>query len=154
SYWQMVALDQFDGNTWQETDDPGVQVQDDAIQTTGIPGDTVTQTFTMKADLGYSWLVAGGIPTQISMNHTVTWHPASSSLTMNGWPNTGESYTVTSTYVDPRKHQLNSVGLEPVDKSIYTKLPTDPGMTVPSIVHATAVEWTRNADTPYEQVMA
>ncbi len=153
SYWQMVALDQFDGNTWQQTDDPGVQVQNDAIQAPAIAGDTVTQTFTMESDLGYSWLVAGGIPTQIAMNHTVTWHAASSSLTMDGWPNKGESYTVTSTYVDPRKHQLNSVGVAPVG-SFNTKLPTDPGTTVPSIVAQTAQLWTANADTPYEKVMA
>ena len=153
SYWQMVALDQFDGNTWQQTDDPGVQVQDDAIQPPVVAGDTVTQTFTMENDLAYSWLVSGGIPTQISINHTVTWHAASSSLTMDGWPNTGESYTVTSTYVDPRKHQLNSVGVAPVG-SYYTKLPTDPGTTVPSIVAQTAQLWTANADTPYEKVMA
>jgi len=154
SYWQMVALDQFDGNTWQETADPGVQVENDAIQPSTITGDTVTQTFTMENDLGYSWLVAGGIPTQISMNDTVTWHPASSSLTMDGWPNKGESYTVTSTYVDPTKHQLRANGIAPVDRDVYTKLPSDPGTTVPSIVRDTALAWTTNADNPYDKVMA
>jgi len=154
SYWQMVALDNFDGNTWEQRDDPGVQVQDDAIQTTGVPGDTVTQTFTMQNDLGYSWLVAGGIPTQISMNDTVTWHPESSSLTMDGWPNKGESYTVTSVYAHPTKHQLRSNGVEPVDKGVYLELPKDPGTTVPSIVYDTALAWTQNADTQYDKVMA
>jgi hypothetical protein len=154
SYWQMVALDQFDGNTWQQTDDPGVQVENDAIQPATIAGGTVTQTFTMENDLGYSWLVAGGIPTQISMNDTVTWHPQSSSLTMEGWPNKGQSYTVTSTYVDPTKRQLRANGIAPVDKPFYTKLPSDPGTTVPSIVRDTAVEWTKDLDNPYDQVMA
>ncbi|HEX3299284.1 MAG TPA: DUF3488 and transglutaminase-like domain-containing protein [Actinomycetota bacterium] len=150
SYWQMVALDQFDGNTWQQRDDPGVQVQNDAIQSPAISGETVQQTFTMLNDLGYSWLVAGGDPASISMNDTVTWHPLSSSLTMDGWPDKGESYAVTSTYADPTPEQLRINGVEPVDR-LYTALP--PG-TIPASVTQMAEKWTRNAQNPYDRVMA
>jgi hypothetical protein len=153
SYWRMVALDQFDGNTWEQRDDPGAVVQNDTIQNPPVAGDTVTQTFTMEKDLGYSWLVAGGIPTSISMNHTVTWHPLSSSLTMDGWPNTGESYTVTSTYANPTPEQLRVAGTEAVDP-LYTEFQLQPGTTVPATIAETATRWTQNAPTDYDKVMA
>jgi transglutaminase TgpA-like protein/transglutaminase superfamily protein/uncharacterized protein DUF4129 len=149
SYWQMASLDTFDGNTWQPRPDTGAVVQDGNIQVSSIDGESVTQTFTILGDLGYSWLVAGGMPTSISMNDTVTWHPASSSLTMDGWPNKGESYTVTSTYADPTPQQLRDADLESVDP-LYKQL----GAPIPSVVLETAQKWTRNAETPYDQVMA
>lgn len=152
SYWRMVALDTFDGNTWQPRADTGAEVQNGTIQVSSISGPSVTQTFTMLDDLGYSWLVAGGEPTSISMNDTVWWHPQSSSLTMDGWPNKGESYTVTSTYADPTPKQLRDANIEPVDP-LYKQLQTDEP--IPSVVLATAQRWTRNAgDNPYDQVMA
>jgi transglutaminase-like putative cysteine protease len=151
SYWQMVSLDTFDGNTWQPRADTGAEVQNGTIQVSSIDGPSVTQTFTILGDLGFSWLVSGGMPTSISMNDTVTWHPASSSLTMDGWPNKGESYTVTSTYADPSAKQVRNAGIQSVDP-LYRQLQTD--TPIPSVVLATAQRWTRNIENPYDQVMA
>ena len=96
-----------------------------SIQLPSTAGDTVQQTFTMLDDLGYSWLVAGGDPTSIAINHDVWWHPLSSSLTMDGWPDKGESYQVTSTYANPTAADLagrNTIGRRP---GPYTELPRE-----------------------------
>jgi hypothetical protein len=156
SYWRMESLDSFDGNTWEALPDNGaeMQVQNGAIPTAPEAGRSVTQTFTMMDDLGYSWLVSGGnVPTQISIDHAVSWHPPSSSLTMDGWPNDGESYTVTSTYTNPTPHELRVAGVGPVDP-LDLGLPTDPSMAIPASVTTAALRWTARADTRYDEVMA
>lgn len=151
SYWRMAALETFDGNTWQPRPDPGAEVQDDgSIQIPAVTGDTVTQTFTILDDLGFSWLVAGGLPTSISIDDTVWWHPLSSSLTMDGWPDKGQSYTVTSTYANPTPDDLRGTRTAQVD-AVDTALP--PG-TIPAVVTETAQRWTANADSDYDKVMA
>jgi hypothetical protein len=156
SNWRMEALDSFDGNTWEALPDNGVvaPLQNGAIQTVPEAGESVTQTFTMMHDLGYSWLVSGGNePTQITIGYDVAWHPMSSSLTMDGWPDEGESYTVTSTYANPTPHQLRSAGVGPVDAADL-ELPTDPTMAIPASVTKAALRWTAGADSQYEEVMA
>jgi hypothetical protein len=156
SNWRMEALDSFDGNTWEALPDNGVvaPLQNGAIQSVPEAGESVTQTFTMMHDLGYSWLVSGGNePTQITIGHDVAWHPMSSSLTMDGWPDEGESYTVTSTYANPTPHQLRSAGVGPVDAADL-ELPTDPTMAIPASVTKAALRWTAGADSQYDQVMA
>ena len=135
SDWRMESLDYFDGNTWEALPDNGAvtQVENGTIPNASEAGRSVTQTFTMLNDLGYSWLVSGGNePTQISIGHDVAWHATSSSLTMDGWPNDGESYTVTSTYVNPTPHQLRVAGVaaDPAD----LQQPTDPAMAIPASV--------------------
>ncbi len=150
SYWQMVALDTFDGNTWQAQADDGNQVTNGSIQLPSTGGDTVQQTFTMLDDLGYSWLVAGGVPTSIAIDHDVWWHPLSSSLTMDGWPDKGETYQVTSVYPNPTAADLenrNTMNVGPP----YTDLPASPSI---SVVKETAMKWTAGADTQYDKVMA
>jgi transglutaminase TgpA-like protein/transglutaminase superfamily protein len=156
SNWRMESLDSFDGNTWEARPDNGVvaPVQNGAIQSASEPGESVTQTFTMMDDLGYSWLVSGGnVPTQIAIGHDVVWHPLSSSLTMDGWPDEGESYTVTSTYANPTPHQLRIAGVGPVDAADL-ELPTDPTMAIPASVTRAALRWTAGADSQYDEVMA
>ena len=148
SYWQMVALDTFDGNTWEAQADDGNQVTNGSIQLASTPGDTVQQTFTMLDDLGYSWLVAGGDPTSIAINHDVWWHPLSSSLTMDGWPDKGETYQVTSVYPSPKPADLEARNTMSVGVP-YTDLPP-----IPPIIKQRALAWTAGAQTPYDQVMA
>jgi len=126
-------------------------VQDDTIQINAVTGDSVTQTFTMLDDLHYSWLVAGGSPTAITMDDAVWWHPLSSSLTMDGWPDKGDGYTVTSTYANPTPDELRAQGVGPVDPADL-QLPTD--VTIPAVVAETAQRWTQDAQKPYDKVMA
>jgi hypothetical protein len=149
SYWQMVALDTFDGNTWQQRNDDGTEVTNGSIQLP-MGGDPVHQTFTILDDLGYSWLVAGGEPTAITIDHDVWWHPLSSSLTMDGWPDKGETYQVDSVYANPTPDALRLDATLPDADGTYTALPTG----IPTSVKATAEQWTRSADNDYDRVMA
>jgi transglutaminase-like putative cysteine protease len=149
SYWRMVALDTFDGNTWQQRNDDGAQVANGSIQLP-MTGDTVHQTFTILDDLGYSWLVAGGQPTSITIDHDVWWHPLSSSLTMDGWPDKGETYQVDSVYANPTPHDLREADTVPVGDGTETALPTG----IPSVVKDKAEAWTASANTNYDRVMA
>jgi len=155
-YWRMASLDTFDGTRWTALPDDGtaVQVQNGAIPGPSEKGQSVTQTFTMMSDLGDSWLVSGeNEPTQITIDRAVVWHPLSSSLTMDGWPDSGESYTVSSTYANPTADQLRAAGVGPVDPADL-KLPTDPTMAVPASVKDAADQWTADAHTKYDKIMA
>ena len=106
SYWRMTVLDTFDGNTWEAVNDEGVQLDGSTIEVAPPGGISVSQTYTITHDLGFGWLVAAADPTDISIDHDVWWHPASASLQMDGWPDEGETYTVTSVRPDVRPAAL------------------------------------------------
>jgi hypothetical protein len=72
---------------------------------------------------------------------------------MDGWPNDGESYAVTSTYVNPTPQQLRAAGVGPI-YATDLQLPADPTMAIPESVTNAALRWTANADTRYDEVMA
>jgi hypothetical protein len=150
SYWRMVTLDTNDGVTWQPSEDDGTAVEPgQPIADAGAAGENVTQTVTILQDAGFSWLVAAATPQSISIDHDVTWHPASSSLQMDGWPGAGESYTVTSVRTDPSARDLASVdtSLEPGQ---MLQLPGD----IPEVIKQTALTWTRGLTTDYDRVEA
>jgi len=149
SYWRMVVLDSFDGNTWQPTNDEGLQLQGTSIQSPPPSGTTVTQIFTVEHDLGFGWLVGAADPTDIAIDHDVWWHPASASIQMDGWPDRGEQYTVTSTRPKVGVHALRSALIAP-QGTAETALPD----TIPPVIRDTAQAWTADASTPYEKVMA
>ena len=148
SYWRMVALDELDGTTWQARTDEGVALNGDQVPGASASGQTFTQTFTVRNDLGFAWLVGAAEPTSISIEHDVTWHPASSSFQMDGWPDAGESYTVTSTRVNPKAKDLRGARL--LDMPEDLELPTN----IPPVIAEYAHEWTRDETTDFGKVMA
>jgi transglutaminase TgpA-like protein len=139
SYWRMVTLNTNDGTTWQPALDTGVPVASGAqIPNVTVPlGRTVTQTITVLQDGGFSWLVAGATPTSITIDQDVSWHPASSSLQMEGWPDAGESYTVTSVQpnVSAKSLEARQASVEPDELTNYPD-------TMPSVIQEQAHEWT------------
>jgi hypothetical protein len=149
SYWRMVALDTFDGNTWEATNDEGVQLTGDTIQRPPTAGTSVTQTFTVSHDLGFGWLVGAAEPTDISIGHDVWWHPASASLQMDGWPDEGETYTVTSVRPDVDAAAVRTAETSAVSPA-ETALPDD----IPPLIHETALRWTEGAETAFDKTMA
>ena len=149
SYWRMVALDTFDGNTWEATNDEGIQLSGGSIQTPPASGKTIAQTFTVSHDLGFGWLVGAAEPTDISIDHQVWWHPASASLQMDGWPDQGESYTVTSVRPDVDVASIRTAQLAAVPPD-ETALPDD----IPPAIAETAARWTAGAESPYDKTMA
>jgi len=149
SYWRMSVLDVFDGNTWEARNDEGVQLQGTTIQTPPISGTTITQTYTVSHDLGFGWLVGAADPTDISIKHDVWWHPASASLQMDGWPDEGETYQVTSVRPDVTAKSLRTASV-PDEGAAEIALPAD----IPPVIADTAKAWTAGATTPYDKVMA
>jgi len=151
SYWRMVTLNTNDGTTWQPALDTGVPVASGAqIPNVTVPlGRTVTQTITVLQDGGFSWLVAGATPTSITIDQDVSWHPASSSLQMEGWPDAGESYTVTSVQpnVSAKSLEARQASVEPDELTNYPD-------TMPSVIQEQAREWTAGLSTDFDRVQA
>ena len=114
SYWRMVALDSFDGDTgtWEPVADAGVVIASDSQVpgVAGTDGEPSTQTFTISSDLGYPWLAVPSDPVTVHVDHELTWHAASSSLELDQYPDAGESYSVTSTTPSPTADTLRDVG--------------------------------------------
>ncbi len=149
SYWRMTVLDTFDGNTWEAVNDEGVQLDGSTIQPASPTDRLVPQTYTITHDLGFGWLVAAADPTDISIDHDVWWHPASASLQMDGWPDEGEQYTVTSVRPDVRPSQLRDADVVDNDPA-EVALPAG----IPPEIKQTALLWTADAVTPYQKVRA
>ncbi len=151
SYWRMVALDDFSsGTTWEAIPDDGVAVTPDvAFDSSSSPGESLTQTITVAHDLGFAWLVAAADPVSIQIDHEVSWHAASSSLQMDGWPDEGETYTVTSRRPNPSADDLRLVGIA-AESAALTQLPDN----IPPLVAERAREWTAGATTDFDKVTA
>jgi hypothetical protein len=149
SYFRMVALDSFDGDTWQPAPDTGVVIGSDS-QVPGIAGtgEQSTQTFTISSDLGYPWLAVPPDPLTIQVDHEITWHAASSSLELDQYPDAGETYSVTSFTPSPTAATLRAVGTAD-EGEIDLTLPA-----IPSSVGEKARLWTSGLDNDYDRVMA
>jgi transglutaminase-like putative cysteine protease len=151
SYWRMVALDSFDGETgtWEPVADAGVVIASDSQMPgdAGAGGEPSTQTFTISSDLGYPWLAVPPDPLTVHVDHELTWHAASSSLELDQYPDAGESYSVTSTTPSPRAATLRAA--DAASESQDLALPP-----IPSSVGARARLWTAGLDTDYDRVMA
>ena len=149
SYWRMVSLSVFDGNTWEAAPDDGVVVPSgESVPNPLATGDQLTQTFTVSNDLGFAWLASAADPIGIAIDHEITWHAASSSIQMDGWPDEGETYTVTSLRANPSADDLRLVGVSREGNSLVA-LPS-----IPPVIRDTALAWTADADTDYDRVMA
>ncbi len=152
SYWRMVALDSFDGDTgtWEPVADAGVVIASDSQMpgVAGAGGEPSTQTFTISSDLGYPWLAVPPDPVTVHVDHELTWHAASSSLELDQYPDAGESYSVTSTTPSPTPDTLRAAKTAD-EGAIDLTLPA-----IPSSVGAKAREWTAGLDNDYDRVMA
>jgi transglutaminase-like putative cysteine protease len=93
--------------------------------------------------------VGAAEPTDITIDHQVWWHPASSSLQMDGWPDEGEQYTVTSVRPDVDTDVLRTATTALVSPA-ETLLPDN----IPPVIAETAARWTAGAETPFEKTMA
>ena len=151
SYWRMVALEDFSsGTTWEARPDDGIPLAPgDAVPGSTTQGEPVTQVVKVTHDLGFAWLVAAADPTAVSIDHDVAWHPASSSLQMDGWPDEGEGYTVTSVRSNPSVKDLRAVRAS-LEGAALTQLPDN----IPPLIAERALEWTAGATSDFDKVMA
>jgi transglutaminase-like putative cysteine protease len=150
SYWRMAILDTYDGTTWQPDTSDAVPIASGAqipgVVAAGTPDE---QTVTMLADGAFSWLVAAATPQSITIDHDVTWSRESQSLQMDGWPDAGESYTVTSVRLNPTIRDLKLVGTS-AEPSAMTAIPDD----LPAVIEETAKQWTDGLSSDYEKIQA
>ncbi len=109
SYWRMLSLTTFDGDTWHpDVTDPGEALSPDTILSAGTAGtDPLEQTFTISSDIGYPWLPVSYPPQQIDVpDSTVRYNSSNGTATLDDVLDAGAQYHVTSVRVQPTPAQL------------------------------------------------
>jgi transglutaminase-like putative cysteine protease len=150
SYWRMATLDTNDGTTWQPTTTDAVPVASgQPIPNAPATGTPDRQVVTVLADGGFSWLIAAATPQSITIDHDVTWSAGSQSLQMDGWPDAGESYAVTSVRPNVTQQALRTVGVAG-EPAAMTALPSD----IPQVIKDTAERWTNGLPSAYDKVQS
>ena len=150
SYWRMIGLDDFDGVTWEATEDEGTSLESAG----GIPGavasdDRLRQRVTVEGDMGFPWLIAAADPVSIAFDRPVRWHGASSSLQVDIWPDRGDEYSVTSGAIRPTASQLRDLGVITSPDPSLLALPSG----IPTTVTDVARSWIAGQPTTFDQVV-
>ena len=157
SYWRMLSLTNFDGDTWRpDLTDTGDPLTPDMILSSGTVGtDAVQQTFTISSDLAFPWLPLAYPPQQIDVPDTsVRYNSSTGTATIDGELNAGEEYHVTSVPAQPTPAQLAAVTIPPAAQNVTsTSLEGVPPDVVDGI-RAIADRWTAGAANDYERILA
>jgi transglutaminase-like putative cysteine protease len=149
SYWRMTSLDYFDGIRWQPTEETPVPVQAGADVEPPLPGSqTVTDTFEVTNDLLFQWLPGPFQPTSIALDGDVSWLPGSQTAVMDGNLEPGDTYQVTSSYVEPTPDQLRQVAWPTNPDPRYVQTPPN----LPERIYSLADSWTAGATSMYDAV--
>jgi len=161
SYWRMLSLPTFDGDTWR----PDNTVQGVAItpQTTLDPGppglavappngQPIEQVFQVSNDLGLPWLPVAYPPQRIDVpESSVRFDPETGTALLDSNLDAGAVYRVTSYAVQPAPEQLAAtVFPTPAQNARYTALPSD----MPPEIRQIAERWTAGAANDYERILA
>ena len=150
SYWRMLALDQFDGTTWRATPSEGESIPPGGVIPSPAPGGhELTQHVTVEGDFTSPWLVAAAEPTSIHAHGSVSWHPVSSSVQVDPWPDPGDGYVVTSAQDLPTDDDLRSLDIIPPNPALSVPPPG-----IPSVVAETAHAWADGQPTTFDEVMS
>ncbi len=157
SYWRMLSLTNFDGDTWRpDLIDTGDPVTPDTILSAGAVGtEPVQQTFTISSDLGFPWLPLAYPPQQIDVPDTsVRYNSSSGTATLDGELNAGDEYHVTSVPVQPTPAQLAAVVFPPPAQNIEPTSLEGVPLDVADGIRAIAERWTAGAANDYERILA
>ena len=157
SYWRMVSLTDFDGDTWRpDLIDTGDPVTPDTILSAGTVGtEPVQQTFTISSDLGFSWLPLAYPPQQIDVPDTsVRYNSSTGTATLDGELDAGAEYHVTSVPVQPTPTQLAAVVFPPPAQNISSTSLDGVPPDVATGIRAIADRWTAGAVNDYESILA
>jgi transglutaminase-like putative cysteine protease len=157
SYWRMLSLTTFDGDTWRpDLGDPGDVVSPDTILSAGAVGtEPMEQTFTVSSDLGFPWLPAAYPPQQIEVaDTTVRYNSSNGTATLDGELDAGAEYRVTSSRVQPTPAQLAVLAFPPALGSVPSTSLGDVPADVAAGIRLIAERWTEGAATDYERVLA
>jgi transglutaminase-like putative cysteine protease len=157
SYWRMLSLTTFDGDTWRpDLTDPGEVVASETILSSGTVGtEPLQQTFTVSSDLGFPWLPVAYPPQQIDVpDISVRYNSSNGTATLDGELDAGAEYRVTSVAVQPTPAQLAAVVFPPPAQNIPSTSLGDVPPDVVAGIRSIAERWTEGATNDYERVLA
>jgi transglutaminase-like putative cysteine protease len=157
SYWRMLSLPTFDGDTWRpDVTDLGEALTSDTILSSGtVATEPIVQTFTISSDLGFPWLPVAYPPQQIDVpDTTVRYNSSTGTATLDDELDAGAEYQVTSVSVQPTPAQLAAVTFPPPAQNIPSTSLGDVPADVVQGIRAIAERWTEGAANDYERVLA
>jgi len=155
SYWRMLSLPTFDGQTWRpDNSSPGADVTPETTLVSAAPGSqTIDQVF--RVSTGFA--DPPGLPVAYPPEHIdlsgsdLRYDPETGTASFDGNLDAGTVYHVTSVAVQPTSAQLAAVVFPtPAQNARYTALPDDP--TIDQIKQI-AEAWTADATTDYQKVV-
>lgn len=156
SYWRMLALTTFDGDTWRpDLTDIGNAVTSDTILSAGTVGvEPMEQTFTVSSDLGFPWLPVSYPPQHIDVpDIPVRYNSSTGTATLDGELDAGAEYHVTSVRLQPTPEQLAAVVFPPPVESAPSTSIGDVPPDVAAGIRAIAERWTEGAANDYQQIL-
>jgi transglutaminase-like putative cysteine protease len=157
SYWRLLSLSDFDGTTWHldttAIGDP-ITPESELILTTPQT-ETIEQTFRVVADLqvaGISAVPIGYPPVRVDLvDDSLRYDRVSGAVTTDDGLEEGTEYRVSTLKITPTPSALGTEVLPlAADAARYTALPAD----LPAEIGTLARQWTVDATTDYERVMA
>ncbi|MER6912953.1 DUF3488 and transglutaminase-like domain-containing protein [Streptomyces sp. NPDC000594] len=154
-YLRIVALDRFDGSSWQSSERGVVELEDPLPQPAGLdPRISAKEVRTSISAADYyqqSWLPMPYPATQVSISGRWRFEPTGRTVVAERGENTGGSvYEVTSLAVRPTEKQLAEAPPAPEElRREYTRVPDD----LPDVVRETALRITRGATNDHERAV-
>lgn len=157
SYWRLITLANFDGVSWQPLRFQGTDVDSGGFsEVADVPsqGRRVAQTFTIQA-LGGQLLPAApqpvAIPGDEDIYNETRVDPTSGYLQLYGNLGPGTTYSVVSSVLDVGYKELRRERAfsHPLDD--YSELPPDLDV---ARIRRIATNWTEDADTPLDRLLA
>lgn len=164
-YWRLVTLDEFDGDEWRSSDPDGSAGQTVTVPTLlpqppgqSFPADTPpaeTFTFRMLTDFDNAHaLPLAQTPVQINAGDLgdVTWDPYRGQAFVGSGLDEGLEYGISARVVVPSAEQLDQVqDLTPLQ---YGRLTALPESALDPRIGQIAQEWTKDAVSDYDKVLA
>jgi transglutaminase-like putative cysteine protease len=158
SYWRMFTLDHFNGTDWTSSDprlETAPSIPSPAELDTHIPSGATAlpQRYQILAGLQNNmYLPMASMPETVSLpSGELRWDADLATAGIPGGLPDGYEYSVTSRVVAPTAEQLNAVP-RPA-RTDFPRFTSVPGDVSPEVARL-AEQWTADASTPYQQVMA
>jgi transglutaminase-like putative cysteine protease len=149
SYWRMTALERFDGVTWQRAEEAAVPIAPGAPLAEPVDGRAVAAEFSVQTLLDFTELPVPYAPSGVAIDADLSWSPSSQTLTLDRPLQRGDTYRAEATSASPTVEELAATAPDDVGPALVAL----PGGMPPQIADL-AREWTADASTPYEQVLA
>ena len=159
SYWRLAVLDRFNGRTWSISptgDDEGIPLSTGTQPLIGF--NTLSGSLTLSQEveieqLGTSWLPLAPDPVELTLEDDLgaRLDPTTSMVQLEADTSEGMRYTASSAVPRPSLSALKGIFPQsPASDPRYTALPAG----LPQRIREIALDMTRRAATPFDQVLA